>query len=75
MWSAMPVYLFILHEQDVVLTKFEHELPDDATALEVAQAASQYAEVDLWAGERIVAQLERSGAGCNTLSPRCEAAS
>jgi hypothetical protein len=55
----MPTYIFILHERDVVLTKFEHELPDDDAALDVALVASKYSDVDVWAGEKVVAQLSK----------------
>ena len=71
----MRTYLFILHEGDVVLTKFEHELPDDEAALDVALVASKYAQVDLWAGERIVAQLDKGDTRLSALSKRYDIAS
>lgn len=59
----MGQYIFIFHlDDDSAAHRMELHFDDDLDALEAAETLSQDYKVDVWAGERLVAQVKKGNA-------------
>ena len=58
----MGLYIFICHTGDddsVVAARLEQQFDDDLDALEAAEDLAENCHVDVWTGERLVAQIKK----------------
>lgn len=61
----MTLYIFIFHSGDddnVLTARMELNLVDDLDALETAECLAEQCQVDVWTGERFVAQIKKGNA-------------
>jgi hypothetical protein len=61
MGRAMALYIFIFHFDDegAAVQRAELEFDNEFDALEAAENLAEHYKVDVWQGERLVAQVER----------------
>ena len=58
----MELYIFICHsgdEESAISKRLELCFGDDLDALEAAEDLAEHCYVDVWAGERLVAQVKK----------------
>jgi len=57
----MALYIFIFHFDDegAAVRRVELEFDNEFDALEAAENLAEHYKVDVWQGERLVAQVER----------------
>lgn len=60
LWGAMALYIFIFHfdDEDPATHRVELQFDHDLDALEAAENLAEHYKVDVWQGERLVAQVE-----------------
>jgi hypothetical protein len=57
----MAVYVFIFHSEGEANEHVEQTFSSDEEALEFATHLSEHCDIDLWAGDRLVAKLKMRG--------------
>jgi len=56
----MGLYIFIFHsDDDVAIQRVEARFEDDLDALEAAEHLAEHCKIDVWCGERLVAQIKK----------------
>jgi hypothetical protein len=54
------LYIFIFHtDEDIAVQRMEAPFEDDLDALEAAENLAEHCRVDVWTGERLVAQVKK----------------
>jgi len=56
----MPLYIFIFHfdDEDAAVYRSELEFDNDAEALDAAENLAHHYKIDVWQGEKLVAQVK-----------------
>jgi len=66
----MSLYVFIFHfGSDIADQRAELEFDEDIDALEAAENLAKQHEVDVWTGERLVAQITKGERATSRLLP------
>ena len=57
----MALYILIFHfdDEDAAVYRSELEFDDDADALQAAENLAEHYKIDVWQGERLVAQVKQ----------------
>ena len=62
----MGLSIFIFHsDDDIAVERMEALFEDDLDALEAAENLAEYCQIDVWAGERLVAQVKKGNEPLN----------
>ena len=62
----MALYIFILYsDDDLALKRVKAEYGDDLDALAAAENLAALCKVDVWSGERLVAQIKKGNEPLN----------
>ena len=58
----MALYIFVFHSGGLPVYRAEQEFADDAEAIKTAAHLSRDVAVDVWLGERVLAELPKGAA-------------
>jgi len=62
----MGLYIFIFHfDDDIAARRIEALFDDDLDALEAAENLAELCRVDVWTGDRLVAQVKKGNESLN----------
>jgi hypothetical protein len=60
------LYVFIFHtDEDIAVERMEALFVDDLSALEAAENLAEHCRIDVWNGERLVAQIKKGNEPLN----------
>jgi hypothetical protein len=66
----MGLYIFIFHtDEDIAVERMEALFGDDLDALEAAEHLAEHCKIDVWADDRLVAQVKKGNEPLNAKDP------